>query len=82
MNKIDPQDLNWSSLGTWIVSVVGLLIALYMVTKAWFKDKAEEREAMIDGKVTKAVESKLNEIKVEVNQLKNTLTEVLLHVKK
>ena len=40
-----PEPINWTTIGTWIVTVIGILIAFLGFTNKWFKDKAAERDA-------------------------------------
>lgn len=39
-------NLDWTSIGEWIVSVVGITIAFLGFTNKWFRDRAETRAAI------------------------------------
>lgn len=40
-----PEPINWTALGTWIISVAGICFAFITFTNKYFKDKGLEREA-------------------------------------
>lgn len=40
-----PDPINWTSIGTWLITVAGLCISFFGFTTKHFKNRAEEREA-------------------------------------
>lgn len=81
MAQLLPEPINWTSLGTWAISVTGLLIAFFGFTNKHFKDKAAERDAyaaaqkqekqdFITSVVKTAMESCLLEFKTDFHEFR------------